>query len=418
MKALKVFAWIIASVIFMVIFAVIFTAFYNQVISPKSPSVAAEPALNDVSMATQSLQTTETSEEVETTEAEKTEAQIKAEEILAGMTQREKLCQLLVVSPDTITGVSPTTVAGDRTRQAIEEYPVGGFSFGQNNIEDREQVTQMLSGMTEMSKIGPFFCIDEEGGTVWRVMGNQTMETTWVDAMFSYRNDGTATAYENAKTIATDIKALGFNVDFAPVADVWSNPDNTVIGTRAYSDDFAQAAELIPSAVQGFHDGGVICSLKHFPGHGCTTEDSHSGLAYVYKNRQQLEEEELAPFRAGIEAGADMVMIGHLMVPSMDEALPASLSYPIVTECLREELGFQGVIITDNLRMGALDGYSEAEKAVMALQAGCDVLLGLTEMDSVLEGLQDAVDNGTLSQSRIDESVLRILTLKLTYGIA
>ena len=236
-------------------------------------------------------------------------------------------------------------------------------------------------------------------------------------SMFSYKDDGAATAYENAKTIATDIHALGFNVDFAPVADVWSNPDNTVIGTRAYSDDFAQAAELIPSAVQGFHDGSIICSLKHFPGHGSTTEDSHSGMAYVYRSEQQLAEEELLPFQAGIDAGADMVMIGHLFVPSLDEEHPASLSYPIVTGLLREKLGFRGVIITDNLRMGALNNYNEAEKAVMALQAGCDILLGLTDMDGVLEGLQDAIDRGVLPQSRIDESVMRILSLKLTYGI-
>ena len=123
------------------------------------------------------------------------------------------------------------------------------------------------------------------------------------------------------------------------------------------------------------------------------------------------------PFQAGIDAGADMVMIGHLFVPSLDEEHPASLSYPIVTGLLREKLGFRGVIITDNLRMGALNNYNEAEKAVMALQAGCDILLGLTDMDGVLEGLQDAIDRGVLPQSRIDESVLRILSLKLTYGI-
>lgn len=421
MKVLKILLWILGSVFFLVIIAVVLTAFLNQVMSPKTPDVSEDLTMNSVAISTQPDQMSEiaqsSSEYIQTTEEEKNETQKRAEEILNGMTQREKLCQLLVISPDTITGVSPTTVAGDRTREAIEAYPVGGFSFGQNNIENRDQISQMLAGMNEMSKIGPFFCIDEEGGTVWRVMGNDAMGTTWVEDMFSYKDDGAATAYENAKTIAADIHALGFNVDFAPVADVWSNPDNTVIGTRAYSDDFAQAAELIPAAVQGFHDGSIICSLKHFPGHGSTTEDSHSGMAYVYRSEQQLAEEDLLPFQAGIDAGADMVMIGHLMVPSLDEEHPASLSYPVVTGLLREKLGFQGVIITDNLRMGALNNYSEAEKAVMALQAGCDILLGLTDMDGVLEGLQDAIDRGVLPQSRIDESVLRILSLKLTYGI-
>lgn len=169
---------------------------------------------------------------------------------------------------------------------------------------------------------------------------------------------------------------LGFNADLAPVADVWSNPDNTVIGDRAYSDDFAQAAELIPEAVRGFHSGGVATTLKHFPGHGDALADSHDGAVYVSKPLEQLRREELLPFRAGIASGSDMVMIGHLILTEIDAAQPAPFSYRIVTELLREELGFQGVVITDGLQMKALtDSYTSGEIARRAVSAGVDILL-------------------------------------------
>lgn len=341
----------------------------------------------------------------------------RAEEILAGMTDYEKICQLIILVPDTITGVSPTTQAGDLSRRALEQYPVCGFSFGQDNLRTRDQVTQMLAGFRSYSKLGMMFCLDEEGGIVWRVMGNGNLGTTRLESMYNYKDQGKQTAYDNAKTIAQDISALGFNVDFAPVADVWSNPSNTVIGKRAYSDDFAQAAELIPEAVRGFHDGGVACTLKHFPGHGCTVQDSHQGLAIVDRTEEELWEEELVPFRAGIDAGADLVMVGHLKVDALDEEYPATLSHKIVTELLREKLGFDGIVITDSLGMGALNGYTETEKAVLALNAGCDILLGVRSPSTTIPGIQQAVEDGTLTMERIEESVLRILVFKLRRGI-
>lgn len=341
----------------------------------------------------------------------------RARELLSDMTLYEKLCQLLVVTPDVITGVSPTQAADDTARAALEQYPVGGFMFSQENIADRRQTIDMLAGFQEMSKIPMFFCLDEEGGTVWRVMGNSRMGTTRIGRMYDYRDEGGQTAYRNAEIIAQEIAALGFNVDFAPVADVWSNPDNEVIGSRAYSDDFTQAAELVPQAVRGFHAGGVACTLKHFPGHGCTVQDSHKGLAVVERTEQELREEELLPFIAGIDAGADMVMIGHLQVDALDPDNPATFSYKIVTELLREELGFQGVVITDSLGMGAISQYSEAERCEKALLAGCDILLGVREPEQTLHALMQAVEQGEITQERIDESVLRVLYLKFSMGL-
>lgn len=341
----------------------------------------------------------------------------RAKEILSGMSLYEKLCQLMIVNPDTITGVSPTQAAGDTSRAALEKYPVGGFSFSQENISSREQTINMLAGFQEMAKIPMFFCIDEEGGTVWRVMGNSKMGTSRIGNMYDYRDEGGQTAYRNAEIIAREIAALGFNVDFAPVADVWSNQDNTVIGSRAYSDSFTQAAELVPQAVRGFHAGGVACTLKHFPGHGCTVEDSHNGLAVVNRTEQELREAELLPFITGIDAGADMVMIGHLQADALDPDNPATFSYAIVTQLLRKELGFHGVVVTDALGMGALSKYSEAERCEKALLAGCDLLLGVTEPEQTLNALMQAVETDELTEARIDESVLRVLILKLSRGI-
>lgn len=211
---------------------------------------------------------------------------------------------------------------------------------------------------------------------------------------------------------------LGFNADLAPVADVWSNPDNTVIGDRAYSDDFAQAAELIPEAVRGFHSGGVATTLKHFPGHGDALADSHDGAVYVSKPLEQLRREELLPFRAGIASGSDMVMIGHLILTAIDAAQPAPFSYRIVTELLREELGFQGVVITDGLQMKALtDSYTSGEIARRAVSAGVDILLCPSNPQAAVSALEEAVALGEISEERINQSVRRILAMKVNRGV-
>jgi len=232
--------------------------------------------------------------------------------------------------------------------------------------------------------------------------------------MFTYRDKGTETARANAYTIGSEIAEFGFNVDFAPVADVWTNPDNTVIGRRAYSDDPRETAQLVSAAVRGFHDGGVACVLKHFPGHGDTEEDSHLGAAYCEKTAEELAQCELLPFIAGIEAGADMVMVGHITIPALDPDHPATLSRAVIAGLLREQLGFDGVVITDAMRMGALSGAedSPAESAVLAVEAGCDLILAPEDPDAVVRALLDTFD-----EARLDESVRRILRLKLNRGI-
>lgn len=339
---------------------------------------------------------------------------VRAEELLSGMTLREKLCQLMIVRPEVLTGESPVTAAGETTRLALETYPVSGLIYSVDNLVTQEQTREMITNTQSYSKLPLFISADEEGGNVGRLM--YKLGTTWVNSMYSYKDEGADTAYSNAKTIGTDMVSCLFNTDFAPVADVWTNPDNTVIGDRAYSDDFEQAAELVASAVRGFTDAGVICCLKHFPGHGDTSTDTHEGAAVVSKSLDELRAGEFLPFVSGIEAGADMVMIGHITVTSVDPE-PATISKAIITDVLRGELGWDGVVISDSLDMGALAGYDNGEVCVKFLEAGGDILLGIPDIETALTALEAAVTDGRLTESRIDESVQRALELKISHGI-
>lgn len=366
---------------------------------------------------TESGTTTEeqTADSQETTEVTEEEKPSLVDETLAGMTLHEKVCQMMFVTPEELTGEDGVTVAGDATRQALENYPVGGIVYFAKNLESQDQVKEMIDNSQKYSSIGLFVATDEEGGVVNRLM--DTVGTTYIGSMYYYKDDGDETAYENAYTIANDMSALGFNLDFAPVADVWSNPDNTVIGERAYSDDYAQAAELVGNAVKGFNDGGVMCTLKHFPGHGDTAEDSHYSSAYVHRTKEEIMAYEMQPFRSGIEAGAEFVMVGHLIVPDIDE-VPATLSYKIATGILREELKFEGVAITDSFEMESIaDNYSVDDAVVMSVKAGMDMILQPKDMASAVNSIEQAVADGELSEDRIDESVRRILTLKESRGL-
>lgn len=339
---------------------------------------------------------------------------VRAEDLLSGMTLREKLCQLMIVRPEVLTGESPVTAAGETTRLALETYPVGGLIYSVDNLVTQEQTREMITNTQSYSKLPLFISADEEGGNVGRLM--YKLGTTWVNSMYSYKDQGADTAYSNAKTIGTDMVSCLFNTDFAPVADVWTNPANTVIGDRAYSDDFEQAAELVASAVRGFTDAGVVCCLKHFPGHGDTSTDTHEGAAVVSKSLDELRAGEFLPFVSGIEAGADMVMIGHITVTSVDPE-PATISKAIITDVLRGELGWDGVVISDSLDMGALAGYDNGEVCVKFLEAGGDILLGIPDIETALTALEAAVTDGRLTESRIDESVQRVLELKISHGI-
>ena len=339
-----------------------------------------------------------------------------AADLLRTMSTRDKICQMLIVTPESLTGVDSVNIAGDTTRQALEEYPVGGIIYNTANLESVEQTIDLIAGTQSFSKLPLFIAVDEEGGNVARVA--EKLGTTDFNPMYSYKDEGAGVAQDNARTIAADIKELGFNLDFAPVADVRTNPDNYVIGSRAYSDDYQQAAELVAAAIRGFTQGGVLCTLKHFPGHGGTTEDTHEGLAYVSADLDALKSGELLPFKNGIEAGADMVMVGHLVVDAVDGELPATLSPKVVPELLRDYLGYDGVVITDGMTMDAITDNYDYDTIVKGIfDADIDIILQPDDIDSYISAIENALDSGTITSSQLDRKVTRILTLKLQKGI-
>jgi len=330
-----------------------------------------------------------------------------AEQLLAGMTAEEKVWQLFILHPSqlTETGTLLTDAQG-----VAEILPAGGIILDSTNLESEAQTLALIADLQALSEIPLLVSVDEEGGTVARV--GPALGMTTLNSMFHYRAEGTDRARENARALAEGLASLGFNVDFAPVADVWTNPANTVIGARAYSDDPQQAAELVAAAVEGFHLGGVSATLKHFPGHGDTQEDSHNGAAYAYKTLPELMECEMLPFIAGIEAGAELVMVAHITLPALDAERPATLSEAVVTDLLREELGFSGLVVTDALSMGAITQTYGDEAALLALEAGCDLLLLPENASAAAALILERAD-----PARIDESVKRILEWKLARGL-
>ncbi|MCC8196782.1 MAG: glycoside hydrolase family 3 protein [Ruminococcus sp.] len=341
-------------------------------------------------------------------------------EILSGMSLKEQVYQLFIVRPEQITGSSEKiTETGSDFEEGLSEYPVGGIAMFSENIIDREQTVEMISDMQSYSSIGLFIAVDEEGGTVSRIGNNSAMGTTSFPSMKTIGNTGdTDEAYNVGYTIGTEILELGFNLDFAPVADVDSNPDNTVIGNHAFSTVADVAAEMVAAAVRGFEDSGILCTLKHFPGHGDTGTDSHIGYTELDKSLDELWETEFVPFVSGIEAGADLVMVGHISVPQVTgDDTPASLSATMIS-ILRDDLGFDGLIITDSMQMEAItDRYTSAEAAVMAIQAGVDIILMPDNLENAANGIIEAVENGEISEERIAESVLKILETKIEAGI-
>lgn len=330
-----------------------------------------------------------------------------AQAALAEMTLEEKVWQLFIVRPEALT---ETGEAVTQASQITKDYPVGGVMLSTGNLVDETQTKSLTEGLLAQASVPLFVAVDEEGGRVARV-GN-TLGIVVLEDMYTYREEGTETAYANALTLGSMLRDLGFNLDFAPVADVWTNPANTVIGTRAYSSDPKEAAELVAAAVQGFADSGIACSVKHFPGHGDTQEDSHDGVAYLDRSLEDWWSCEALPFAAGIQAGADMVMVGHITMSAVDSQYPASLSPEVVTGLLREEMGFDGVVVTDGMEMGAIVDYYGADAAVLAIEAGCDLVLLPMDAEASAQAVLEQVP-----EERIDESVLRILTLKAQRGL-
>ncbi|MDE5940436.1 MAG: beta-N-acetylhexosaminidase [Lachnospiraceae bacterium] len=335
-----------------------------------------------------------------------------AESYYSEMSIENKVAGLFMVTPEAITGVGTATQAGSGTQEALSQYAVGGLIYFGQNILDKEQITGMLANTASMSNYPIFLAVDEEGGDVSRV-ANSKVEVTKVDDMASVGAGGDASlAAEAGETIGSYLKEIGFNVDFAPVADVAG--EGSALGNRSFGADPQVVGEMVASAVGGIEGTGVSACLKHFPGLGSTSEDTHDGRVEITKSIDEMRVSDFVPFSAGIEAGADFVMVSHATAPALDEDnVPSSLSKKVITDILRGELGFEGVVITDALDMTAItDYYTPEEAAVMALEAGADMLLMPEDFEKAYEAVLAAVQEGTISEERIDESLNRIYRVK------
>lgn len=329
------------------------------------------------------------------------------------MSIENKVAGLFMVTPEAITGVRAATKAGDGTQEALNQYAVGGLIYFSQNILDKEQIMEMLSNTANMSNYPIFLAVDEEGGDVSRV-ANSKIEVEKVEAMSAIGAGGdTAKAHEAGETIGSYLKELGFNVDFAPVADVAAGEDSA-LGSRAFGSDPQLVKDMVSNTVSGIEGTGVSACLKHFPGLGSTTEDTHDGRVEITKSLEEMRASDFLPFQAGIEAGVDFVMVSHATAPGLDDNnVPCSLSRKVITDTLRGELGFEGVIITDALDMTAItDYYTTEEAAVMALEAGADMLLMPEDFEKAYAAVLAAVQEGKITEERIDESLERIYRVK------
>ena len=347
------------------------------------------------------------------------DADKRAREALSSMTEDEKLWQLFYVTPELLTGVETATRAGDSTKEALEAMPVGGIIYFAKNLEDRAQTVEMLENTKSYARIPLFLGTDEEGGTVSRVGANPAMGGVKAPSLQSLgEQSDPAAVYQAGQDIAGSLHAIGFNMDFAPVADV-SAGASSVIGSRSFGTDAQLCASLVGVMTGSIRAGEIIPCLKHFPGYGSAITDDHYGTSILTKTQEELEACDLLPFASGIEAGAPFVMVSHLSVPEVvGDETPSDLSSRIVSELLRNKLGFTGVIITDSHQMASItDHYTPGEAAVKALQAGVDMILMPQDLQAAFDGVKAALNDGTLTQSRIDESVLRILQVKAEYNI-
>ena len=349
-----------------------------------------------------------------------------AEEVCAQLTLREKVGQLFIVRPEKLSFVcgdgEPVRVNGGKTevtdvmREAHAHYPVGGFVLFAENIASPEQLRRYTADLGSMCSVVPFLAVDEEGGSVARLANNKSLGIDNVGNMRSISkgkitgtNGDPRNAYEAGAIIGGYLSEYGFTLDFAPVADL----QGPVLGNRSFGSDPQLVSAMVASFIDGLHSRNVMACIKHFPGLGSAANDPHKGFSAIDKTGAELMASDLVPFVDNL-GRTDMVMVAHATLTKLGSDTPASLSGQIISHGLRSQLGYNGVTITDSLEMGAVTKqYKSAEAAVMAIEAGIDVLLMPSSLISAFDGVVAAVESGRISQARLDESVLRILRLKL-----
>ena len=328
------------------------------------------------------------------------------------MTLDEKIGQLI------ITGFNGSEYNDDMDR-LINEYKVGGVILFARNIEDSNQMIDLTRALQENNNNLPLFIsIDEEGGRVSRLPDDvEKFPSAFTIGLINDQQ----TAYENGKEIGYTLKRLGINLDYAPVLDIYSNENNTVIGDRAFSTEESIVSTMGIATMEGIEDADIIPVVKHFPGHGDTEVDSHYGLPIVYKTLEELRNFEFIPFVKAIESGCDVIMVSHIILNEVDSSNPASLSKIVISDLLRKDLEFDKVVITDDMSMGAITSIMSIEEAcIKSIEAGCDILLlgnAYEEIEQVINSIKLKLYNGEINEEQINKSVKRILELKKKYNM-
>lgn len=341
-----------------------------------------------------------------------------AQLLIDEMSVEEKVAQLFMVTPEQLINAELVRTPDQLQRDVLQVPPPCGVIFFAQNLEELEQSRALLSGLQDFMKgetpIPLFLGVDEEGGPVQRIGGREGFDAPFVSSMSEVgaQNDEAA-AQDAARTIARTLKDLGFNTDFAPSCDIATSPESAL-----YERSFGAEAELVSrmavAQVHAFGQEGILCCAKHFPGIGDPETDSHESAISSSRTREELAEQ-LLPFSAAIDAGVPFVMMGHISLPQITGSdIPASISPDIVQGILRDDLGYDGVVLTDSLSMGALQNFcSDEDRAIAAIEAGCDIALMVPELVPAYVKLLEAVETERITEERIDASLHRILALKL-----
>ncbi len=340
---------------------------------------------------------------------------------IEAMSLEEKVSQLFFVTPEALTSAWPVTEVNEELQTALQETPPGGIILFASNITGEDQLKAFLKDMKQTAKTPLLTGIDEEGGPlVARIANSGLIDVPAVSSMYEIGQTGDpANAAAAGKTIGTYLHELGFSLDFAPDADVLVDPNNVEIGSRSFGEDPQLVAQMAWAYAEALEKEGVLPCYKHFPGLGATSgTDSHYGTEIIERTEEQMKQSEWVPFEKGIQEGVPFIMVGHLSVPQLTgNNVPASLSKTVISDILRDQLGFKGVVITDSLQMGAIvDNYGD-EAALQAFESGADLLLMPQNLEASRQAILEAVQNGELEESRIDESLQRIFKAKAEAGL-
>lgn len=345
----------------------------------------------------------------------------KVEKIVNNMTLEEKVGQIFMVAPEAVDkDGGSTTVFTENIEKEIEKYNLGGYILFASNIENPTQTQELINGLKKSSKIQPFVGVDEEGGRVARIGKNSAMGVEKIEPMAQV---GKSQNYERANEIGTTIgkyiKNLGFNLDFAPDTDVLTDSNNTEIGDRSFGNDPEVVGKMATEVVKGLQSENISTVLKHFPGHGGSIGNSHQGFSLSNRTEEELKKCEIVPFKTAIENGADCVMVAHMSLPNVTgDNIPATLSKKVVTDMLKTELNFKGVVFSDSMSMGAItENYGTGDACVKAVEAGIDMVLMPENLDEAYNAVLEAVKNGKISQERLDDAISRIIKAKIQRGI-